>query len=361
MIYENTVILSEAKNLKRGFGGKYMNYQDILDEFKKSLPKDCQWWPEFFYHFTDAHNAASIIDQGWIYSRAKADKESVMANDNASKVVIETTNSENKIYGRLYFRPLTPTQYHNEGFKPEGVRNKDINASCPIPIFFLLSVEKTMQLEGVKFAERGISGNRHNIQSGEEEFAKLNFSKIYHNGFYDSKTNGDIKEYRQSEVICEGGFPVQPTVRVIMCRSNAERETLLYLLKRYSLRVYEAYKKIIMYKPSQKMFCGNGIFIKEVSVVDNSISLELNSKKLRVKNSDDEVPFSVKIEVTYIGANGQSLYFSEGETQMNYCTVENIGMKLDSIPNCTKVLVKVKFDEEVMYENELVIADDVIW
>lgn len=127
-----------------------MSYKGILDKFKTTLPKDRQWWPNYFYHFTDVHNAASIIGSGWLYSRAKAYKENIMMNDNASRVVIESTNSDNKIYGRLYFRPLTPTQYHSEGFKPKSVRNQDINASCPIPIFFLLSVEKTMKQSCMK-------------------------------------------------------------------------------------------------------------------------------------------------------------------------------------------------------------------
>jgi|GEM_PF-3085098 len=338
-----------------------MSYKNILDEFKRNLPEERRWWPDYFYHFTDVHNAAKIIGDGWIYSREKANQERVMENDNASRVVIEITNSANKIYGRLYFRPLTPTQFHNEGFKPESVRNKDINASCPIPVFFLLSVEKTMQLDGVKFAERGISGNRHDIKVSEEEFSKLNFSKIYHDGAYDSNVHWDIREYRQSEVLCEGGFPIQSTIRGIMCRSNAERETLLYLLKKYSLRVYASYKKLIMYNPKARMFYGNGIFIKEVSIVNDTLSLELNSRDLRVGSRGSEVLFAVKIEVAYIGEGGQQLHFSVGAAQMNYCTIESLGMKLDNIQNCTKVLVKVKFDEATMYENEIVVSDDIIW
>ena len=338
-----------------------MGYKDILDRFRMSLPKECQWWPNFFYHFTDVHNAASIIESGWIYSRARVDEENIMVNDNASRVVIEATHFDNTMYGRLYFRPMTPTQYHNEGFKPEGVRKQDMNASCPIPIFFLLSVEKIMEITDIKFAERGISGERQNIKEGETEFAKLNFHKIYHDGSYNAQTEWDIKEYRQSEVICKNGFPVPQTIRGIVCRSNAERETLLYLLKKYSLRLYETYKKMIIYKPSHRMFYNNGIFIKEVSIVDDLISMELNSAYLRFKNNNTEVLFEVKMEVTYLSENNQRLHFAIGNAKMNYCVVENMAMRLEDILGCTKVLVKVMFDEAVMYENEIVISDDVMW
>lgn len=100
-----------------------------------------------------------------------------------------------------------------------------------------------MSLEDVKFAERGIAGGHNNIQEGIEAFEKLNFEKIYHDGWYDIQIDGDIKEFRHSEVIRVGGFPLPQIIRGIICRSSAERETLLYLLRKKSLNVYNSYKK----------------------------------------------------------------------------------------------------------------------
>lgn len=338
-----------------------MSYKGILDEVKECLPLERRWWPDYFYHFTDVHNAASIIENGWIYSRTQANKKNIMINDNASRVVIENTTAENKIYGRLYFRPLTPTQYHNEGYKPEGIRNHNINASCPVPVFFLLSVEKTMALPGTKFAERGLSGERHDIQEGDAAFSRLNFTKIYHDGPYDNLTDWDIKDYRQSEVVREGGFPLPQIIRGIMCRSNAERETLLYLLRKRSLRLYETYKRYVIYKPSLRMFYNNGIFIKEVSVVDETLLIELNSAYLRTKKEEGDVFFNVAIEVTYFTNNEKIIDWSMGSAQMNYGVVENMQMNLKHFSDCIKVLVKVKFDDAVMYENELIVSDDMMW
>lgn len=90
-------------------------------------------------------------------------------------------------------------------------------------------------VSGTKFAEKGLSGRRHDIKSGVEEFEKLNFRKIYHDGYYTSEES-DIKEYRHSEVIHENGFPVEPFLKGILCRSEAERETLLFLLGQYSMQ-----------------------------------------------------------------------------------------------------------------------------
>ncbi|MGN0507314.1 MAG: DarT ssDNA thymidine ADP-ribosyltransferase family protein [Lachnospiraceae bacterium] len=121
-----------------------MDYKEILEEQKSELRQELSWWPNFLYHFTDVHNAANILHSGWIYSREKAKVQDVMKNDNASQAVIEATSDESKCYGRLYFRPLTPTQYHNEGYKPVEVRKSELNASCPVPIFFCFSAAVTL-------------------------------------------------------------------------------------------------------------------------------------------------------------------------------------------------------------------------
>lgn len=87
-----------------------MTYSSILEEYKKKLPVERQWWPDYFYHFTDIHNAIGIIESGWIYGRVQAQEKKLMLNDNASRVVIDMTDDNKKTYGRLYFRLLTPTQ-----------------------------------------------------------------------------------------------------------------------------------------------------------------------------------------------------------------------------------------------------------
>lgn len=133
------------------------------------------------------------------------------------------------------------------------MRKSELNASCPVPIFFCLNANATLHYYGTKFAEKGISGHRHNIQHGVEKFAELNFSKIYHDGWF-SEEEKDIIEYRHSEVIREEGFPVEPLLKCILCRSVAEKETLLFLLKQFSLRMYNTYRDKILYKPKLNCF-----------------------------------------------------------------------------------------------------------
>lgn len=223
--------------------------------------------PDYFYHFTDIHNAVGIIEREWIYGRAQAQERELMRNDNVSRVVIDMTEDNKKTYGRLYFRPLTPTQYHNEGYKQESIRQSEINANCPVPVFFMLSVERTMSLDRAKFAEKGIAGNHSGISQGVEAFAALNFQKIYHDGSYNTQTDGGIKAFKHAEIIREGGFPLWRLIRGIACRSNAERETLLYLLRKSSSIAYEAYKNRIQYAPLKRMFYNNEMFNGENTFV----------------------------------------------------------------------------------------------
>lgn len=328
-----------------------MEYKDIILLQKQKLNENIQWWTSFFYHFTDVHNAVNILKKGWIMSRKYVSDNGIMENDNASKAVIQATNTKSKNYGRLYFRPLTPTQYHNEGFKPHETRDVEIDASCPVPIFLCLSSLATLQYPGTEFAEKGIAGNRHNIQSGVEAFSHLNFSKIYHNSWYDTKEDSDIKEYRLSEVIRENGFPLEPLLQCILCRSIAERETFLYLIKSYSLRMYNSYKNKIFYLPKYQCFFNNGIFIKKATINNSYLILSFNEpwERLKVKSP---VYFLLKAELIYKKDTGEVLLEEVREKRFNYCILQSVFIELKKNISYDSLYCKILFDDEVMYENE---------
>lgn len=336
-----------------------LNYKDILEQQKVNLNDSIKWWPNFLYHFTDVHNAANILYEGIIWSRQNAKDKCVMKHDNASHAVIEATAYDNKCYGRLYFRPLTPTQYHNEGYKPKEIRNNIINANCPVPVFLCLSANETLNLKGTLFAEKGISGNKHNICSGLDEFKKLNFSKIYHDGWY-SPEEADIKEYRHSEVIHENGFPVEPLLRGILCRSEAERETLLFLLCQYSMRLYNTYKNKIIYNPKYRCFYNNGIFVKTVSALNNKLRVEFNAPELR-ECMQIPIDIDVRIDLSYRKFNGTVLAATTGNVVLDYCSVRSCEMNLEKDIVADLLRIKIIIDENVMYENEIFIGKEIVF
>ncbi len=334
-----------------------MDYREILEEEKNKLRSDLKWWPSFVYHFTDVHNASNILQSGWIYSRQMVEDKQIVTSENASRAVIDATRFDNKIYGRLYFRPLTPTQFHNEGFKPRAIRDLDINANCPVPIFLCLSANETLNYSDTQFAEKGLSGFRHNIQSGIDEFAKLNFAKIYHEGFYD-REESDIKDYRQSEVVREQGFPVEPLLKAIMCRTQAEKETLLYLMQQFSRRMYNTYREKVFYKPQYKLFYNNGIFIKTVEFSEDELEITLNDPEQRINNQQKDVYVEVVIEVWYRQLDGSVLDFQKGRLNVNYKAIRYLVMPLRKKVRYELLKVCIRFDESVMYENEIRVQNE---
>ncbi len=340
-------------------GGTTLDYKDILEQQKSNLADDIIWWPNFLYHFTDVHNASNILYEGVIWSRQQAEDRHIMENDNASHAVIATTYEDSKCYGRLYFRPLTPTQYHNEGYKPKEIRDSRINANCPVPVFLCLSANATLHLPGTCFAEKGLAGYRHNIRSGLEEFKKLNFQKIYHDGWY-LPEDTDIKEYRHSEVIRENGFPIEPLLKGILCRSEAERETLLFLLKQYSMRLYNTYKNKIVYNPRLRCFYNNGIYIKHVNVADNKLKVEFNDPESR-KKMHGTLDIIVQIDVSYRKSNGTVLTAATAQGNLDYCSVRSCETNLLEGINEDFLRVKVLIDGNAMYENEIGMERTVIF
>ncbi|WIV12104.1 DarT ssDNA thymidine ADP-ribosyltransferase family protein [Proteiniborus sp. MB09-C3] len=334
-------------------------YNEIINEQRERLNKNINWWPLYLYHFTDVHNAVSIIDREYILGRKQANEEKLMITDNASSQVIEITNEEVSKYARLYMRPKTPTQYHNEGYKPPHIRETNLNANCPVPVFFLLDAEKTLSMDGVKFIEKGLAGrayNNENLLDGAENFAYLNFQKIFHDGPFSQ--GSDIKQYRHTEVVRENGIPISDIIRGIACRSIAEKQTLLYLLKKTSIKKYNKYKNIIMYKPETDLFFNNGIFIKNVKYEEGRFCFYLNDNSNRynyVAANGEDIEFNVNVD--WLGNDFEFLERTSGYTKLDYSDTIKLAYAPKTKVKSNLVLLEVSFDNCLMYLNTLKIDE----
>ncbi|MBD3234105.1 MAG: DUF4433 domain-containing protein, partial [candidate division Zixibacteria bacterium] len=93
----------------------------FIDDLRKKpwLGKARSWWPKYVFHFTDVNNAIKIINDGCLHSRARMETKGGIPCDIASPDIIASTDVEYKNWVRFYFRPRTPTQYRNEGFRPK--------------------------------------------------------------------------------------------------------------------------------------------------------------------------------------------------------------------------------------------------
>lgn len=257
-----------------------MTYSDIIrDNVANHSP--VPWWPRFAYHNTDITNAVSILDSGKLYSRIDAEEFGIMKNDNASRQVIDMTQTEATSCVRFYFRPLTPTQYYNEGYKHPKLRyHDDENANMPVPVFLLFNLEKLLSLPNVKFSETKRSGYGGSpLKSGVEEFAKLDFDKIYDNSF-DNFTI--TKDYRHAEIQHPTAMEIDTCIEKIICRNTIEKTTLLNMLSQRNPLSFNKYKHLVAIC-KEDMFVNNGLFIKDCRYYNKSLVISFSDTSAKKK------------------------------------------------------------------------------
>lgn len=250
-----------------------MEYIDIIkNNIENNTP--VKWWPKFAYHYTDVSNAVNILSSGFLYSRDNAQKLGLMLNDNASRQVIDMTSISVLSNVRFYFRPLTPTQYFNEGYKHPALRyDNDSKANVPVPVFFLFDLAKLLSLKGVKFSERRQAGRGADLCEGVEEFSKLDFKKIYSKEFDNFEEN---KPYRHAEILHPDSMNIDICLDTILCRNSVERMTLLNLLRSKNRAQYFKYKDKIKICKSD-MFEHNGLYVTECNFFNDILSIHFSN------------------------------------------------------------------------------------
>lgn len=243
-------------------------FSEIIKENKSNLPNERKWWANYAFHYTDISNALGIIQRETLFSRAIALQNNCMKNDNASYQVIDMTSKEVQSFVRFYFRPLTPTQYFNEGFKHPSLRyNNDVNANVPVPIFFIFNLEKLLQNSQTKFSKSSQAGYGDELLSGEEAFSTLPFKQIYDN----SATSDEERKYRHAEILFPNSYPIQDSLEAILCRNEFEQSMLLSLLLKKDKRLFYKYRPYIKVCKSN-LFENNGLFLKDIYFEQNLVS-----------------------------------------------------------------------------------------
>lgn len=201
--------------------------REHIRRWSAALP-DREWWPRYVFHFTDLHNAVSILRGGAVHSRAKASELGLLRTDAASQAVIAQTTPAHLQYVRLYFRPRTPTQFRNEGIRPVSQRWQ--GAHCPVPVFFCFDTLDLLTREDTEVST-GNMGSSH-VQHGPagEILRQIPFKHVFHDGRWAPDEADAIKFHRHAEVLVPGSLALHPALRMVACRSAAERTTLLHLL-----------------------------------------------------------------------------------------------------------------------------------
>lgn len=231
-----------------------MTYRQIIETNCANCSP--RWWPKYAYHFTDVTNIVSILSSGMLFSRAQATRKGVMENDK----VIDMTEARTTSYARFYFRPLTPTQYYTEGFKHAQIRyDGDLYANVPVPAFLVFDLERMLKTDGVWFSAKSQAGHGSPRYQGENNFSQLPFEKIYSDGPCDNNT----LRYRHAEILSPDCYPIDDSLRMILCRNECEKATLLNMLYSEDQKAYYKYKGLIRVA-REKAFQRNGLFVDNV-------------------------------------------------------------------------------------------------
>lgn len=282
------------------------------------------WWPRYAYHYTDVTNAVSILSSRKLYSRVKADAKGVMKNDNASRQVIDMTETRATSYVRFYFRPLTPTQYYNEGYKHQKIRyDGDINANVPVPVFLLFDLEKLLSMEETKFSALSQAGYGNPIYSGIEDFAALPFDRIYSSGY----CTKEVLVNRHAEILYPDEFPIDTAIKGIFCRNDCERSTLMNLLRDESYRAFGRYKDKIRVARTDT-FERNGFFVDTILFHDDTVSFvfaeTLKKKEYASKYAQGKLE---RMEATFLFEwknTKETIKSTERTVTIDYCSPKPI-------------------------------------
>lgn len=223
------------------------------------------WWMDFGFHFTDVRNAAGVLSAEGLLCRGDACDRGLMIVENADKTKIAKGAHLTDRYARLYFRPLTPTQYRNEGARPVGERPLN-NAHCPVPVFFLFHLESLLVTRGVYFTRCAAHWDEAELLTSARELETMPWRDIYSSGGMGDR-RWELTGARHAEILAQEALGLDNLERVV-CRTGPERDTLLYLLADDVRKKWRAKVKLA---GRGELFHGQWTYLERVTWVDGAL------------------------------------------------------------------------------------------
>lgn len=240
------------------------------------------WWPRFVYHYTDVNNAARILNSGRLLSRRTMENEGHCFVNGACGSVIRQTAEEHKRFVRFYYRPRTPTQYRNEGIRPQEDRWE--GAHCPVPVFFLFDALSLMGRDDAQYSDGNMGAGRVSYGPGRSDFEAIPFTKVFHDGRFDKDANPEITYHRNAELLIPGEVNLN-ALGWVACRSHAERATLLYLVSPAAKRLWEKQIRV----GDSTIFQKEWAFVDRVDVGDRRFVFFFNPESKCSRDLDSRV------------------------------------------------------------------------
>ena len=291
------------------------------------------WWPKYLYHYSDVNNIVSILESNHLYSRKLALEKGLLKVDIASSGIISNTRNRIKSFVRLYFRPKTPTQYRNEGIRP--ISQRELDSHCPVPIYLIFDSEHLLSLPESKFSKGNLAIFGKSFTDDLSKLFDFPFDLIYHDtSVYDEDEKRKVVAHRNAEVIIPNSLNLN-YLKHIVCRSSAEKDTLLNLLSDDS---YQAWKSKITIDTKNYFFWKKWTYVEEVILSSSYLILQFPP------DSKSPGPFKLNIE----RHNRVTDDITSGEIPQIMCEGrKRINFKKDS----EEYSIKIHLDDDLIYSD----------
>lgn len=308
-----------------------LQQQGWLGEYRR-------WWPEFGFHFTDIHNVINILQCGHLYSRQRIKELDLNFIDGASSEIIDRTYAEGQNQVRFYFRPRTPTQYRNEGLRPT-TQFHELNAHLPVPVFLLFDLVDLLTRDNCSFSNRSIATAMFATGQNVDFLRSLPFKDIYHDTYLPDEPSrkAEIIARRHAEILIPTELDLSG-LSEIHCRSTAEKDTLLFLLRELNIQGWQ--DKI--FSDSRRQ-----LFFKKWTYVDKVL---LGKNEIQIRFSPDTVtpgPFQLNVSVSDIGEYTND-NFNVRENTTQYILTLNLPQQ------AAHYVCTITIDSHLVYKNEFI-------
>lgn len=330
-----------------------------IEQFVLSLAEqlgitdDRRYWPRWLFHTTDIDNAVSILAGKSLLSRNKAQDDGVLRTDIASGQIIDQTSEVYRSCARLYFRPRTPTQYQNEGFRPRH-QQSSLKAHSPVPIVFIFDSLSVLTRSDAKFTNGNASSSGVETGADVEFLRTIPFEWVYHDSAFPDALRGQVVFHRNAEVLIPERLELDGHLLRVFARSPAEMETLTSLVDREAQGLLAKYAPLIMTNTHRskglKLFEKVWTFVERVTVAEGTLFIHFNR--------DTRTPGPFKAELKIFNANDNAVMEIRENPE-----VQAVGVHRSQLPaTCRQspFIVELWLDDHIAYRNRFLPGDETV-
>ena len=291
-------------------------------------------WPLYLFHCTDVLNVVNVLTTGMLLGRAQAQRSGNLRVDIAAPDIIDNTDSEWQEYVRLYFRPRTPTQYRNEGFRP--VDKLELGAHCPVPVYLLFDAYEILSRQDSLFTEGNLAAGTEPMRS-VVDLTRMPFEKIYHDTRFEPQERSQIVFHRNAEVLIPRRLGIR-NVKLILCRSQAEYETLRNLLPP---RAWDRWASKVGVDPRLNLFHRQWSFVEQVELAAENVLFRFN------QSATTPGPFTARVDISVPSATSSQRYHWRDEALV---ANNMLDLSLSKIGNPTDYSISLYLDDHVAFQ-----------